>query len=256
MARIPREEHARIRERVDLGQEKVAAVAASYGCTPANIYAILTKLRREDTAANNQPIDAPSLAKPSEPSLVVSAAPATAAPPSPPSSDRELPLFDTPPVLDLLPPEPGSAALVRADVQPTLPDEVPAVAASPALLGTQPEAYSAEPTAPARLPATSVPAEPQAPSLPAVSSARRPASDRPFVGGPEAKAASSKFKGGKAGIALLMRTNDGEEAVHPFRSIEELLSAAKPILRTAAKSPEPIWFSIQTVDLDTLEDAF
>lgn len=258
MARIPREEHARIRERVELGQEKVAAVAASYGCTPANIYAILTKLRREDTADNNQPIDAPSLAKSSEPSLVVSAAPATAAPPSPPSSDRDLPLFDTPPVLDLLPPESGSAALVQAAVQPTPPDEVPAVAASPALLGTQPEAYSAEPTAPALLPATSVPAEPQAPSLPAVSSARRPvsASDRPFVGGPEAKAASSKFKGGKAGIALLMRTNDGEEAVHPFRSIEELLSAAKPILRTAAKSPEPIWFSIQTVDLDTLEDAF
>ena len=51
-----------------------------------------------------------------------------------------------------------------------------------------------------------------------------------------------------------MRTSDGEEAVHPFRSLEELLSAAKPILRTAARSAKPIWFSIQQVDLDTLEE--
>ena len=52
------------------------------------------------------------------------------------------------------------------------------------------------------------------------------------------------------------RTSDGEEAVHPFRSLDELLSAAKPILRTAARSPEPIWFSIQQVDLEALEDDF
>ncbi|WP_157033806.1 hypothetical protein [Belnapia moabensis] len=51
-----------------------------------------------------------------------------------------------------------------------------------------------------------------------------------------------------------MRTSDGEEAVNPFHSLEELLSAAKPLLRTAARSPEPIWFSIQQVDLDTLGD--
>jgi hypothetical protein len=53
-----------------------------------------------------------------------------------------------------------------------------------------------------------------------------------------------------------MRTSDGEEAVNPFRSLDELLSAAKPILRTAARSPEPIWFSIQQVDLNALEDDF
>ncbi|MBB5696489.1 hypothetical protein [Muricoccus pecuniae] len=46
MPRIAREEHARIRERIEVGGEKVAAVAASYGCTPANIYAILSKLRQ------------------------------------------------------------------------------------------------------------------------------------------------------------------------------------------------------------------
>ena len=58
----------------------------------------------------------------------------------------------------------------------------------------------------------------------------------------------------RAGYALLMPTSDGEEAVNPFRSLDELLSAAKPILRTAARSPEPIWFSIQPVDLEALED--
>jgi hypothetical protein len=47
-----------------------------------------------------------------------------------------------------------------------------------------------------------------------------------------------------------MRTSDGEETAHPFRSLEELLSASKPILRSASRSPEPIWFSIQQVDLD------
>ncbi|WP_260987712.1 hypothetical protein [Roseomonas gilardii] len=44
MPRIAREEHHRIRERVEAG-EKVAAVAACYGGTPANIYAILARLR-------------------------------------------------------------------------------------------------------------------------------------------------------------------------------------------------------------------
>ena len=53
-----------------------------------------------------------------------------------------------------------------------------------------------------------------------------------------------------------MRASDGEEAAHPFRSLEELLSAAKPLLRTAARSLEPIWFSIQQVDLDALGDDF
>jgi hypothetical protein len=51
-----------------------------------------------------------------------------------------------------------------------------------------------------------------------------------------------------------MRTSDGEEAVNPFRSLDELLSAAKSILRTAARSPEPIWFPIQQVDLDMLSE--
>ena len=47
MPRIPREEQATIRHRVDVEGQKVADVAAAYGCTPANIYAILAKLRRQ-----------------------------------------------------------------------------------------------------------------------------------------------------------------------------------------------------------------
>ena len=49
-----------------------------------------------------------------------------------------------------------------------------------------------------------------------------------------------------------MRTAEGEEATHPFRSLEDLLAAAKPILRSAAQSAEPVWFSIQRVDADSL----
>ena len=47
MARIGKQEHPRILRMVDTEQRKVAEVAAEYGCTPANIYALLGKLRRE-----------------------------------------------------------------------------------------------------------------------------------------------------------------------------------------------------------------
>jgi hypothetical protein len=47
---------------------------------------------------------------------------------------------------------------------------------------------------------------------------------------------------------FVVRTIVGEETVKPFRSLEDLLSAIKPILRTAAHNPEPVWFSVQPVD--------
>ncbi len=47
MARISKEEHSRILRMVDSEHRKVAEVAAEYGCTPANIYALLHKLRRQ-----------------------------------------------------------------------------------------------------------------------------------------------------------------------------------------------------------------
>jgi len=46
MARIDKAEHAKILQAVEVERRKVAEVAAEYGCTPANIYALLGKLRR------------------------------------------------------------------------------------------------------------------------------------------------------------------------------------------------------------------
>jgi hypothetical protein len=57
----------------------------------------------------------------------------------------------------------------------------------------------------------------------------------------------------KPGMGLLMRTPDGEETMTPFRSLDDLLSAIKPMLRAGARSPEPVWFSLQPVDLATID---
>ena len=38
-----------------------------------------------------------------------------------------------------------------------------------------------------------------------------------------------------------MRSADGEENLTPFRSLEDLLSAIKPILWSGARSPDPVW---------------
>ncbi len=55
MARIARAEYPAIQHLVDVEGRKVAEVAASYGCTPANIYAILGKACRSPGA-----LDAPA----------------------------------------------------------------------------------------------------------------------------------------------------------------------------------------------------
>ncbi len=77
---------------------------------------------------------------------------------------------------------------------------------------------------------------------------------------PNAAPARNVAKGGgvggklaKPGFGLHMRTAEGEESVAPFRSLEDLLSAAKNILRGSAKSPDPVWFSIQPLDLATID---
>jgi len=55
MARISRDEYPRIQHLVNVEGKKVAEVAASYGCTPANIYAILNnKTRRLGGEASTQ----------------------------------------------------------------------------------------------------------------------------------------------------------------------------------------------------------
>lgn len=58
----------------------------------------------------------------------------------------------------------------------------------------------------------------------------------------------------KPGFGPLMRNADGEETLTPFRSLEDLLSAIKPVLRAVACCPDPLWFSIQPMNLATLAD--
>lgn len=194
MPRIAREDHATIRHRVDVEGHKVADVAAAYGCTPANIYAILAKLRRQEPPETGQAVAATSITE---------AQAADAA-----SADLLSALTTVSPVFAPLPAPPEHRT--TAAVRPTAPPATP-------------------PTTPSRGGRREAPAGPGKPAPP-----------------PPA---------GKPGYGLLMRTGEGEEAVHPFRSLEELLSAAKPILRMAARSPEPIWFSIQPLDLEALEDS-
>ncbi len=223
MARIARDAYPTIQHLVDVEGKKVAEVAASYGCTPANIYAILGKARRLAGEAGPQ----------ADLKLPVAQAPAEAGVPAATSSGQASPA-------DLFTDLPGDAAPEHA--APARADDVPAsgelgAAAGPTLAAEVP---APETKAPERLAAAPPPAPASAPSGPAGREA--PAASRPPRGG----ARSGKGRG----IALLMRTSDGEETAHPFRSLEELLSAAKPILRSAARSSEPIWFSIQEADLD------
>jgi hypothetical protein len=212
MPRIPREEHATIVRRVDVEGHKVAEVAAAYGCTPANIYAILAKQRRQETG------EASSAVLPPGPVEVEPA------------------------------PQPVSVLATSADLFAGLPEAPAGPMPPPPPAATAPGLPLPEPERPP-------PATPTKPDQPG-SQPRPSAPSRAGRGAAASKPAgpASPPRAGKAGYALLMRTSDGEEAVNPFRSLDELLSAAKPLLRTAARSPEPIWFSIQQVDLDALVD--
>ena len=193
MPRIAREDHTTIHHRVEVEGHKVAEVAAAYGCTPANIYAVLARLCRRETPTAGQTVAAAS----STEARATDAA----------SADLFSGLTD-------VAPEPATSA-----GPPEQPGTVAASPAVPAIKGATPQPRGGRREAPAR------------PSKPA-----------------------STPQTTKLGYGLLMRASDEEEAVHPFRSLEELLLAAKPILRLAARSLEPVWFSIQPIDLAALED--
>ena len=187
-------------------------MAAAYGCTPANIYTILARLRRQGAQEARKIVSSASAAEAGPAALLVR---------TPPQPTCSVSWLRRGRILPLRLPRPArTGAAGDGARQPPAARGYFACAA----------ACTARITRPAR--SGRVEAVPRSP-LP---------SPTPRVG--------------KAGYALLMRTSDGEEAVSPFRSLNEPLSAAKPILRTAARSPEPIWFSIQQVDLETLEDDF
>ena len=184
MARIRKDDHARILKLVDVERRPVREIAAEFGCTPAAIYVLLTKLRR-------------------------------------------------------------AAAGVAAETQPPLALEEETVAA-------------AEVPGPRAAPPPPAPAPPRQ-EEPRVVTFARPAPAAPPAPAPlreEARRPASSSVGAKLakpGMGLLMRTPDGEETMTPFRSLDDLLSTIKPILRAGARSPDPVWFSLQSIDLSTID---
>jgi transposase-like protein len=186
MARIKKEDHARILQLVDVERRAVREIAAEFGCTPVTIYSLLAKLRRG----------------------------AVGAPQEENETQRPLALEDG------LPPE----------------AEAPTILAAP-----QPEAGAAPVVVAAPKAERKVVTFERAPAAPA----------REEI--PRVAPASLGAKLAKPGMGLMMRTADGEETMTPFRSIDDLLSAIKPMLRASARSPEPVWFSLQPVDLSTID---
>jgi hypothetical protein len=190
MARIKKDDHARILHLVDIDRRPVREIASEYGCSPANIYTLLTKLRR---GANSTAV------------------------------------------------EEGKAQQPLALEEGVEPEAVAPVAAPPVIADAAPPVLV--------LPAH--PAEPQ-PDRTVVNFERTAAAPtRTEPSRPEPSKLGAKLA--KPGMGLVMRTADGEETMTPFRSIDDLLSAIKPSLRASARSAEPVWFSLQPVDLSTID---
>jgi transposase-like protein len=194
MARIKKEDHARILHLVDIERRAVREIAAEFGCTPAAIYSLLTKLRREASGAGPTPGE-------TQPPLALGEEMAD----------------------DALTPQPFPVSPPPAMAEPRPPEE--------------PRVVTFERPVPVPVPAP-IPAP--------VSVQLREEVRRPVPAAVGAKLA-------KPGMGLLMRTPDGEETMTPFRSLDDLLSAIKPMLRAGARSPEPVWFSLQPVDLATID---
>ncbi len=207
MARIDKKDHPTILRMIDVEQRKVAEVAAEYGCTPANIYALLGKLRR----------------RPAEGQLAI-------------ETLLSAPVAETDDGTGLS----GEKIDPEATVAERLPENDAIV------LTFERAAIPIEPK-----PATaSFHRENLADARPAVSASPVPIGSKSRRAG-EGAAIGAKLA--KPGFGLMMRTSDGEENLTPFRSLDDLLSAIKPILRASARSPDPVWFSLQPVDLATID---
>jgi len=285
MARIDRSEYPAIAQFVADGMN-VPKIAAQFECTPANIYLIVSKIRNGEAGAAAAKLLAKAPAKGPRPPTLKAAvqgsprAPAAAAieegapaasdcpepSPEPVASTPALPQEDQSKCkrrgvattdcaeleLGLVPSEPPS--------QPSRkPDELPGTTASPSRAAEEVMSEPVLALSPDLTPSLAV-RPPGAKTrnfedATLAKIARRPSEPSPLAapvdrGGRERNGRSNGAP--KRGIGLIMRTSNGDEAVHPFRSIEDLLSAVKPLLRTASKSPEPIWFSIQGLDLSEL----
>ncbi len=184
MARINKADHGIILRKVEVEERKIGEVAAEYGCSAANLYALLRKLRRAGVV------------------------------PAPGEPEDDAP----------------KAAPASADAAGKVPVDLFARAA--------PAAPPPRPAAPVTIARPAPPPRPAADITP-----------MPKAGGRNGVGASLA----KPGYALAMRSPEGDENLTPFRSLDDLLSAVKPILRAAAGNPEAIWFSIQQIDLATLD---
>ena len=232
MARIGKDEHPRILRMVDAEQRKVAEVAAEYGCTPANIYALLSKLRRE-ASRNTEAIG-----------TVKDAAERL----SPPVAEERLSRDATAPAT--------TAAVPDLFTPSAEAEKAPACKAADGRLHaplTADVASFTESRAPRREPAPQSAVAPQQESWAASSPSPRSVVTHLAAPALAKKATVMGATLSKPGMALMMRTADGEENLTPFRSLDDLLSAVKPILRAAARSPDAVWFSIQPVDLASLD---
>ncbi len=232
MARIGKQEHPRILHMVDIEHRKVAEVAAEYGCTPANIYALLGKLRREASRSVETVGAIQNAAEKASPlNLEEQLLPDPAAPAAIAA------------VQDLFASGSGSGespALEPKGSRLHTPSTVDAASSKDVGVSQKrPTPYLAT------VPRQELPAG--APSTPRAVVERLPAP------GTTRKAAGVGAALSKPGMALVMRTAEGEENLTPFRSLDDLLSAVKPILRAAARSPDAVWFSIQPVDLASLD---
>ena len=239
VARISKTDHPRILHLVEVEKRKVVEVAAKYGCTPANIYALLGKMRRtraEEGGMDSRAPDSMNIVPPLDNQLhrlaEVMTAPAEAAGPSDLFAEAAVkvmvpPTHDVDPVAEVRAP----ATVVQTHAVPNLK----ASATAPSS-GGKDQMHMLLPAAPIDWPASSVALVKDLPKK--VASAGRTG-----TGGSLAK----------TGFGLTMRTADGDENITPFRSLDDLLSAIKPILRSAARSPDAVWFSIQPVDLAALD---
>jgi len=202
MARISKEDHPKILRMVEVDHRKMTEIAAEYGCTPANISALVGKLRRRAAEGQQESARVQS-ALALEQEEAAAAAPVTAVLAEPPQDE---PAAES---------DANVVAFERAAPSPTPRAPVQDTAAAP-----------------------SGPTEPPA----------HPGSGRRSAG-----TAAIGAKLAKPGFGLVMRSADGDESMTPFRSLDDLLSAIKPILRAGARSPDPVWFSLQPVDLATMD---
>lgn len=232
MARISKDEHSRILQMVDGEHRKVAEVAAEYGCTPANIYVLLRKLR-PSAASSVEAVSADTdlASNPGSPVLQDSAS----------LSTKTAVTMSAVPDLFELDAGTDEHLLLEAKTgggRGRVANQVASVAESEALVGA---------------PRPGKTALPQQEPKTVASGSTRPVVTEPPRLKPGKKGGGFDATLAKPGVGLIMRTSEGEENLTPFRSLDDLLSAIKPILRAAARSPDAVWFSIQPVDLALLD---